>query len=150
MTNEDKILNVLEKHGEMLEKLVQGQAKLEQGQAKLEQGQAKLEQEVAGIRQDVTILKTDVSEIRQDVKNLKTDVSEIRQDVTRIKITIETEISPNLVALKERDSLHSSQLDRISQQIEGIEDMKMNMSLYDMAIKNLNEERQNRENLKKV
>ena len=64
MSNEEKILATLEKHGAILETLVQGQATmqadivdLKQGQAKLEQGQAKLEVDITEVKSQVVTIE---------------------------------------------------------------------------------------------
>lgn len=87
MNNEEKILQILEKHGEILDQL-----------AKDVSG---LKQDVSGLKQDVSGLKQDVSGLRADVDLLKEDSASMRETLTRVAVTQENIVLPRLSALAE-------------------------------------------------
>jgi GTP-binding protein EngB required for normal cell division len=68
MSNEDRILAVLEKHGSILETLVTKVDKLEQGQAKLEQVQVAMQADISVIKEDITAIKEDVEIIKEEAE----------------------------------------------------------------------------------
>ena len=73
MNNEEKILQILEKHGELLNQLTK----------------------------DVSGLKEDVSGLRTDVDQLKEDSASMRDTLTRVAVTQENIVLPRLSALAE-------------------------------------------------
>ena len=73
MSNEDKILALLEKQGTQLEKLVT----------------------------DVGILKSDVGTLKDDVKTLKVDVETLKDDMKTLNVDVET-LKDDVVETKER------------------------------------------------
>lgn len=80
MNNEEKILQILEKHGEILDRLTK---------------------DVSGLKEDVSGLKKDVSELRADVDLLKEDSANMRETLTRVAVTQENIVLPRLGALAE-------------------------------------------------
>ena len=78
MSNEEKILQILEKHGELLNQLTK---------------------DVSGLKEDVSGLKKEVSELRTDVDQLKEDSASMRETLTRV--TQENIVLPCLSALAE-------------------------------------------------
>ena len=68
MSNEEKILQILETQGALLETLVVKVDRLEQGQAKLEQGQAKLEQKVDTLEERLQVVRD--SQLNVELKEL--------------------------------------------------------------------------------
>ena len=85
MSNEEKILS-------MLETLVSDVSELKQGQAKLEQGQEELKHEVSKLKQGQTELKREVS------------------DCTAVIITVSKQVD----ALTEKHTEYDRKFDRIS------------------------------------
>ncbi len=80
MSNEEKILQILEKHGELLNQLTK---------------------DVSGLKEDVSGLKKEVSELRTDVDQLKEDSASMRETLTRVAVTQENIVLPCLSALAE-------------------------------------------------
>lgn len=87
MNNEEKILQILEKHGEILEQLTKDVSGLKE--------------DVSGLKQDVSGLKQDVSGLRVDVDLLKEDSASMRETLTRVAVTQENIVLPRLSALAE-------------------------------------------------
>ena len=81
MSNEEKILMVLGKQGEMLETLVSEQQQTNQ---RLD----RIEADVAELKTDVAELKTDVAELKADVARLKTDVARLETNVARLETNV--------------------------------------------------------------
>lgn len=87
MNNEEKILHILEKHGEILEQLTHDVSGLKE--------------DVSGLKKDVSGLKEDVSGLRTDVDLLKEDSASMRETLTRVAVTQENIVLPRLSALAE-------------------------------------------------
>lgn len=92
MSNEERILSMLEaiqaeqqKTNERLGNLEDGQARLEDGQAKLETDMSILKDDVSILKEDVSILKEDVSILKEDVFILKEDVSILQEEMSTLK-----------------------------------------------------------------
>ena len=67
MSNEYKVLEILDQIQKDISDMKQGQVKLEQGQTKLEQGQVKLEQGQAKLKQEIKDIKADIKGIKNEV-----------------------------------------------------------------------------------
>jgi len=88
MSNEEKILMVLGKQGEMLETLVSEQQQTNQRLDRIEADVAELKTDVAELKTDVAELKTDVAELKTDVAELKADVARLKTDVARLETNV--------------------------------------------------------------
>lgn len=115
MTNEDKILAILEKHGEVLGTLVQGQAKLEQRLDSLE----------------------------GEVADLGYDIEQVHQNVVKVQVTLETETNLRITSLHDGYRQHTQILERLHKRLEGYETVKDNTDLHNMNLQEINEERKN-------
>ena len=94
MNNEEKILQILEKHGEILDQLTKDVSGLKEDVSGLKE-------DVSGLKEDVSGLKQDVSGLRVDVDLLKEDSASMRETLTRVAVTQENIVLPRLSALAE-------------------------------------------------
>ena len=94
MNNEEKILQILEKHGELLNQLTKDVSGLKEDVSGLKE-------DVSGLKEDVSGLKKEVSELRADVDQLKEDSASMRETLTRVAVTQENIVLPRLSALAE-------------------------------------------------
>ena len=93
MNNEEKILAILEKHGELLERM----------DGRLDT----LETDVSGLKTDVSALKTDVSTLKTDVSSLKAGQARLEAGVSGLQVRLDVEFQKQLDQLVDgQDQLH--------------------------------------------
>ena len=112
MSNEEKILALLEAQGKTLEEHGRMLVGLQQDVSGLKGDVAVLKEDVSGLKEDVAVLKEDVSGLKEDVAVLKEDVSCLKEDVaglqetvTRVALTQENIVLPRLDLLAEGHTL---------------------------------------------
>jgi chromosome segregation ATPase len=127
MTNESKMLTMLENLTNDVGDIKQGQKRFELRMDGLEQDISGLKEDVSEMKQDISDLKEDVSELKQDVSILKEDVSEMKQDISGLKEDVSSLKEDNLslkadnLSFKETHKVMFKMFDRIHESLARIE-----------------------------
>jgi predicted nucleic acid-binding Zn-ribbon protein len=100
MSNQDKILALLEKMNGRLSSLEteasgikEGQTSLETDIAGIKEGQTSLETDIAGIKEGQTSLETDIASIKEGQTSLETDIAGIKEGQTSDRELLELTLS---------------------------------------------------------
>jgi len=111
MNNEEKILAILEKHGEML---------------------AQMQGDIAGMKGDIAGLKTtqakmqdDIAGMKDDIAGLKTTQAKMQDDLTHVKARLDYDVDERLKAINEGiDAMREKQdtMDKVKELAEETRD----------------------------
>ena len=140
MSNDEKILAVLEEHGKLLVGLTEtvgrlgtGVTGLKEDVAGLKEGQAKLEASVAGLKEGQTKLEASVAGLKKEVADVKTDVA-------GIKLRLENEFTQkfNLLAEGQQTILDTLATKRSAEELrEEQQALKQVVALHSLEIAEL-------------
>jgi len=84
------------------------------------------------VKADVQGLKTDMQEVKSDVQGLKADVSELKRKVSVIELTLENEISHNIMVIAEG---HLDLNRKLDEAIHLTSDIKAKQEIQDLYIR---------------
>lgn len=91
-----------------------------------------IQADMQGVKADVQGLKTDMQEVKADVQGLKADVSELKRKVSVIELTLENEISHNIMVIAEG---HLDLNRKLDEAIHLTSDIKAKQEIQDLYIR---------------
>lgn len=80
MTNEEKILHLLEEQSETLGQVIKAQQEQAERLNKLQGDVSQMQEDVSGLKEDVSTLKEDVSGLKKHISQMHETIDEIRED----------------------------------------------------------------------
>lgn len=137
MTNEDKILSILERHDKMFEVLIHGQSTLIKDVGELKEDVAVLKEDVAELKEDVAGLKKDVASLNTRVTALEDGLQTTNSKLTRLHVIVENDIQKTLRVIAEGNKVHAEKLEALSYIPEAIQKLETRQDLHEKAIQKL-------------